>query len=163
MSLSGHSKAFPESPPRTRQNPNPLTLWLRPPIGGPGSLSSHTHASLVHLHSFDWLCFSIPSTIHQRKVPWISVLGPSLSFILLVSILMIWKFSSTNDPQIFIYSDSIYPKANPSSSISNQAHTHFFHVSVHGFTILSTSQAWNLRVTLDFHLSPCSLVLYPTD
>lgn len=123
---------------------------LLPPLGGLGFSHTCTTAfpgSLALL----WLLLqpyhNPPKEGSPGFCPW------SLSSLFLVIFaLLISKFTSANDPQIFISSDSICSKANPPSSIWNQTHTRFFYVSVHG--ILSTFQAWNLSITLDFHLAP---------
>lgn len=46
------------------------------------------------------------------------------------------------------------------SSISDQAHAHFFHVFIHGITILSTFQAWNLKSYCRFPALPIPLQCY---
>lgn len=129
---------------RSRQYPNPLTTsspWLS---GRPQLLS----------HCSPWLACPLLTVFLYpfRNPPKESSLGFPLwslfSLFLVIFAVLISKFTSTNDSQIFIYSDSMCPKANSPSSISSQAHAHFLHVSVHGITILSTFQAWNLRDTL---------------
>lgn len=49
-------------------------LWPLPPLGCLGAFSSCSTAlpGLLAL----WLCFSIPSAIHQKNTPWVSLFGP---------------------------------------------------------------------------------------
>lgn len=145
---------FLESPSHSRQYWGPFTTpttsspwgsglpWLLPPYPHPACTPLTVLFHPVH---------------NPPKEGSLSLsLGPFLLFLVIFT-LPISEFTSTNDPQIFVYSDSIRPKANSPSSISNQAQTHLFNVSAHDITILSTFQASGLRVTLVFYLYPLPL------
>lgn len=146
MSLSTQFKRLPGEPTRLQTSSQSLMTSSPWWSGLPNTCTTAFPGSLALL----WL----PLQPFHNPLKVLQVSVPFFSLFLVIFTLMISKFPSTNDPQMFISGKSTCSKANSLSSISNQAHTHFLYFSVHGIAILSTFQAGNLSVTLYFHLAP---------